>query len=94
MKRKKLEKFLRHASHIIEEYDGEVITDTNTGLAVKLKINEQEKLAFIVALAAVYSQILHEDEKGLGEPRPFVQALLTTYAILRANDANASKGDA
>ena len=85
MKRKKLEKFLISACHILEDSQrndsGLTIGSDSDAIKLTIDISDVERTAFIVALVSVASLI--SDANHITNPTIFAQSILTVYAMMR-----------
>lgn len=97
MKRKKLEKFLISACHVLEDSQrndsGLTIGYENDAFKLTLEISDAERTAFIVALSSVASLV--SDASHITNPTIFAQSITTVYLMMRnemqkKEDVNAS----
>ena len=85
MKRKKLEKFLVSACHILEDSQrndsGLIIGGDSDALKLTVDISDAERMAFIVALSSVASLV--SDANQITNPTIYAQSIITVYAMMR-----------
>lgn len=85
MKRKKLEKFLISACHVLEDSQrndsGLTIGGENDPFKLTLEISDAERTAFIVALSSVASLV--SDANHITNPTIFAQSITTVYLMMR-----------